>query len=182
MCWYGGFVAFCDRAYSNINRAASLRGNGSAMFYGLGGSHNNMDFTFAWEQTYIISGGRWEVGNKFLQVVDGGHSSINIQGVVISDYKQDEQIKLERACSLIMTAVQIVKTAGGTFGSECISLFANANYGCLAMTGCGFATAGTKPYSKAGTTTWNVTAMGNVKMSGVFSSGGQFANEAGVNV
>ena len=110
MAWYGGFVAGCDRIYANRTPDGSQRGNGSVAFYGLGGSGNNLDFEFAWEQAYIISGGRFENGNKFLKITDGAYSSVVVQGLAIHDYKdQNNIIEANMACSITLDGVHIAK-------------------------------------------------------------------------
>jgi hypothetical protein len=176
MVWYGGFVAFCDRAYSNRTPDGSNRGNGSAMFYGLGGSQNNIDFEFAWEQAYIISGGRWEGGNKFLRVSDGAYSSIVLQGLVIHDYKTDNQIEANMATSLTLQGVQISKTYGGLY-NNCISLNSNGRNAVFNMQNCALSC--NTPYTKTGNTLWDITVLGVSKLDGVWSNG-FFNNEIGI--
>ena len=99
----------CDRVYTNVSRDGTKRGNGSVMFYGHGGAHNNIDFQYGFEQAYINSGGRWENGNKFLLVSDGAYSSVVLQGLVIHDYKQDDIIQANVATSLTLQGVRFVK-------------------------------------------------------------------------
>lgn len=180
MVWQGGFVAYCDRAYSN--KAGSARGNGSVMFYGLGGSQNNIDFEFAWEQAYLVSGGRWEGGNKFCRISDGAYSSVVLQSLVVHDYKQDNQIEAQVATSLTLQGLQISKTFGGYYNS-CVSLNA-PRPAVLNMQNCAFSLAPStqSPYVKSGSGQWDITAIGNVRLNGVWTdaSHGFFPNEVGV--
>ena len=176
MAWYGGFVAFCDRAYSNISADGSRRGNGAVAFYGMGGSHNNLDFYFAFEQSYIISGGRWEVGNKFLKTSDGAYASVLVEGLVIHDYTSENVIEAANATSLTLKGIQISKTFGGVYNS-CILLSANGRNGVLNMQNC--ALSSNVLYTKTGNTLWDITALGISKLDGVWSSG-FFNNEIGV--
>ena len=176
MAWYGGFVAFCDKVYSNISADGTKRGNGAVAFYGLGGSHNNLDFHFAFEQSYIISGGRWEVGSKFLKVSDGAYASVVVEGLVIHDYSSENVIEAANATSLTLKGVQISKTFGGTYNS-CILLSANGRNGVLNMQNC--ALSSNVLYTKTGNTLWDITALGISKLDGVWSSG-FFNNEIGI--
>jgi len=176
MVWYGGFAAHCDRVYANRTPDGSRRGNGSVMFYGLGGSGNNIDFEFAWEQAYVLSGGRWEAGNKFLRVSDGAYSSIVVEGLVIHDYSSDNQIEALVATSLSLKGIQISKTHGGLY-KNCISLNSNGRNAVLNMQNC--ALSSNIPYTKTGSTKWDITVLGVSKLDGVWSNG-FFANEIGV--
>ena len=176
MAWYGGFVAFCDRVYSNISSDGTKRGNGAVAFYGLGGSHNKLDFYFAFEQSYIISGGRWEVGDKFLKTSDGAYASVLVEGLVIHDYTQENVIEASNATSLTLKGVQISKTFGGVYNS-CILLSANGRNGVLNMQNC--ALSSNTLYTKTGTTLWDITALGISKLDGVWSNG-FYPNEIGV--
>jgi len=177
MTWVGGFVGQCDRVYSNISADGQTRGNGSVAFYGLGGSGNNLDFYFAWEQAYIISGGRWEVGNKFLKTSNGAYASVLIEGLVIHDYTSENVIEANNAVSLTLTGVQISKTGGGGLYNSCILLSANGRNGVFNMQNC--AISANNLYTKTGTTLWDITALGVTKLDGVWSNG-FFNNEIGV--
>jgi hypothetical protein len=163
MVWKDGFVAGCDRVYSN--KFESRRGNGSVMFYGLGGSQNNIDFEFAWEQSYIVSGGRWEGGNKFMLISDGGFSNVVVQGLTIHDYKANEGlIEARVAASIKLDGVFATWTHMDSQGNptktynHIVTLSASdaarPRAGSLKIDGGGFSA--NKPYSKSGSAEWGV--------------------------
>lgn len=88
--WFGGFGAYLDKLVSN-NGATT--GDDSMFFYGLGGSHNNLDFEFATPGAYTISGGRFEVGKRFLSVTGASnHAAVSVQGINISTYAPADNI------------------------------------------------------------------------------------------
>ena len=111
--WIGGFGAFLDRMYSNVSRVgASGTGNGAAYFYGIGASQNNVDYEVANSSTYLISGGRYESGSRFLNVTNSSDApSITVTGVSIDDYKPTDGILffLDRPGSLLLQNVSISK-------------------------------------------------------------------------
>lgn len=83
-CWYGGFGSFLDKMVSN---QGATTGDDSMFFYGLGSSSNKVDFEFAAPGAYVISGGRFEVGKRFLTVTDASnHASVVVTGINISTY------------------------------------------------------------------------------------------------
>lgn len=183
MCWYGGFVACTDRAYTNTQFNGTKRGNGSVAFFGLGGSQNNIDFEFGFEQAYFITGGRWEGGNKLVRISNGAYSSVVIEGLVIHDYKSDNQIEAMVATSLTLKGVQVSKTFGGYYNS-CVSLNSPGRPAVLNMQNCAFSLAPTTqlPYTKSGSGQWDITAIGNTRLNGVWTdtAHGFFNNEVGI--
>ncbi len=174
--WMGGFVAHCDKIYSNKSGAGarSDRGNGSVYFYGLGGSHNNTDFEVAFEQTYVISGGRFESGRRFLNVIDHSfHASITVQGCQINDYETKDGILMYMgtAGSLLIDNCNM-NLRGGDF-TRMIVLGGTGAKGTLMVRG-GAASSSKPFYHKIGNATqWKVYVEGVGKFSspnGVFST------------
>jgi len=113
--WMGGFVAHCDRAYSNKSGtgAKNDRGNGSVYFFGMGCSHNNIDYDINFEQTYLISGGRYEVGNSFLKTGVGSyHAAITVENLQINDYINDYLFDINTAATVVITNCRMNKRAG----------------------------------------------------------------------
>jgi hypothetical protein len=173
MVWKDGFVAFCDRAYTNVSRNGSKRGNGSAMFYGMGGAHNNIDFSFNWEQSYIVSGGRWENGKQFMVVKNGGYSNIVVQGLTISNYHAPNNLfDIEVGCSLSLDNVFARWSQSNTLGNPTKSydpvININVNkggrsrIGNLTVKGGGFSS--NELYRKAGNAEWNFDINGAAKV------------------
>ena len=174
--WMGGFVAYCDRIFSNVSGAGAKaeRGNGSVYFYGLGASQNNTDFEFAFEQTYIISGGRFEAGGRFLEVVDHNfHASITVIGCQINDYEPADGVLMYMgtAGSLVVDNCNMNRK-GGDF-SNMILLGGTGNKGTLMVRG-GAASSAKPFYKKTGKDTqWKVYIQGVGKFkspNGVFTS------------
>lgn len=115
--WIGGFVAQCDRIYSNLSiagtGATSDRGNGSVFFYGLGGSGNAIDFDFNWEQAYTIIGGRFEAGGSFLKTGYGSYNSaISVINVQINDYTSNYCFDLQTGASMVLDNCRMNKNSG----------------------------------------------------------------------
>lgn len=173
MAWYGGFVAFADRAYTNISRDGLSRGNGSVSFYSLGGSQNNIDFEFTWEQSYLVSGGRWEAGNKFMRVRNGGFSNILVEALTIHDYKAPGGIfELQVGSALNLESVNVTWTGFDSNGNPTkyynpvISMTANdtdrPRVGSLNIVNGGFSSE--QLYAKSGTAEWNIKVDGASKV------------------
>lgn len=167
MAWRGGFVNNCDRAYSNINRAGTRRGNGSVFFYAMGCSSNNLDFAFAWEQAYLIDGGRFEVGNQFLQVLgDPGPPSISLKNIVISAYAdQDDIIGINYPSFVSMDNIQIIKGSASSYTSV-IKLLSTNNFGTLSIQNSSFSlpTTSAHPFEVSGGGAWQITTQDNVRL------------------
>lgn len=178
MSWKGGFVAFCDRAYTNISRDRTSRGNASVSFYGLGGAHNNIDFEFAWEQSYIVSGGRWENGQKFMRVSAGGQSNIVVEGVTVHDYHAANNIiELLSGTTVHLDQVQIVQTKDANKRYNPAILLNAPRVSSLNITGGGYST--DQLYSKTGGALWNITVNGAAKILIQYPTD-FFPNEIGV--
>lgn len=174
--WMGGFVAFCDKLFSNKSGAGakSERGNGSVYFFGIGASQNNTDFEFAFEQTYVINGGRFESGGRFLNVIDHNfHASVTVIGCQINDYEPTDGILMYMgtAGSLIVDNCNMNKK-GGDF-SNMIVLGGTGAKGSLFVRG--GAASSPKPFYKkvSKSTQWRVYIQGVGKFSapnGVYST------------
>ena len=166
--WMGGFVAHCDKVFSNKSGsgAKNERGNGSVYFYGLGGSHNNTDFEFAFEQTYVIIGGRFEVGRRFLNVVDHKfHASISVIGCQIDGYEPHDGVLMYMGTAGSLTVDNCYMQRNGGDFSNMIVLGGTGGVGSLMVRG--GAAASAKPfYRKVGNSTqWKVYIQGVGKFS-----------------
>lgn len=174
--WMGGFVAFCDKVFSNKSGigAKTDRGNGSVYFFGLGASQNNTDFEFAFEQTYVINGGRFEAGGRFLNVIDHKfHASITITGCQIDGYEPHDGVLMYMGTAGSLTVDNCnMSRKGGDF-SNMIVLAGTGAKGSLIVRG-GAASSPKPFYKKVGNSTqWKVYIEGVGKFSspnGVYST------------
>jgi hypothetical protein len=193
------FVSLCDRLYTNVTRDGARRGNSAVTFIGTGGAHNNIDFVTAWEGPTNVIGGRFENGHgRFFETTnDGKYQTITLVGVIVKDYNAPGgyMINLQRPGSLIIDNCTFTNGKITTKLTKPVRLAANnigswQSYGNLEIKGGGFYTDAQFPYSKEGTTIWNITVngvgrMGNEVVNGSMSAGnmyaiGLFANEIGV--
>lgn len=113
--WIGGFVAGCDRIFSNKNGAGAKvdRGNGSVFFYGLGSSQNNIDYDINFEQNYLIIGGRYESSNSILTTASHSfHAAITFQDIQFNDYKSDHLFDVNTAATLYIKNCRMNKKSG----------------------------------------------------------------------
>jgi hypothetical protein len=178
--WFGGFGAYLDKVFSNLSQtgtgAKTENGNGSAFFYGLGGSHNNIDFEIAAEQVYYIAGGRFEVGKKFLVVPHGVEDPvITITGVEINDYDPEDGnlISMGRPGSLTLDGCRMYGKNGGDF-TNMITLGGERGVGRLLVRGGSYASP--KPFYKILTGTWQVNIQSVGKLEGPYATS-YFDNE-----
>jgi hypothetical protein len=109
--WNQCFAAKLGKAFSNASGpGASATGNGACYFYGFGTSQNLLDFEIANSQSYLISGGRFESGKRFLLVGNSNVSpSIVLNAVEINDYHPTDGVLfyLDMPCYLGLTGVNI---------------------------------------------------------------------------
>ena len=136
--WMGGFVASCDRAYSNSAGSGAKydRGNGSVYFFGMGCSHNNIDYDINFEQTYLISGGRYEVGNSFLKTGVGSyHAAITVENVQINDYKSNYLFDINTTATMVITNCRMNKQSGAF--TDLITLSSEGGAGTIIIDGGG---------------------------------------------
>ena len=127
--WIGGSGAFLEKIYSNASQpntnAKSQQGNSSVFFYGFGGSHNAIDFEISSGGTYLISGGRFEVGKRFLNVKIGSdHPAITMTAVQLSTYRPTDGcvFNMERPGTLIMDGCNLLNSDKSNFTSSMIKL------------------------------------------------------------
>jgi Pectate lyase superfamily protein len=178
--WFGGFGAFLDKVYSNLSQkgtgATYENGNGSVFFYGLGGSHNNVDFEIAAEQVYYISGGRWEVGKKFLVVPEGVEDPvITVSGVEVNDYDPADGnlIHMGRPGTLTLDGCRMYGKGGGNF-TNMITLGGDRSMGKLLVRGGSYASP--KPFYKIIKGTWQINIQSVGQLEGPYTTG-YFSNE-----
>lgn len=173
----GGIAAGCDRAYTNITRDGSDRGNGAVSFFGFDGSHNNEDFVFSWEQTYTIIGGRYELGNRFIRITDNGaFSHVSVYNATVHEYAgiNGNLIEIGGESSVELRNSTFAKVGGGKYSSP-ITITKNNAYGALAVSGCSFTS--DVIYTKPGQSNFDISLRGNIKMGASWRSVGLFANQ-----
>jgi hypothetical protein len=172
--WFGGFGLYLDKIYSNRSQvgtgATSDNGNGSVFFYGLGGSHNNIDFEISAEQVYYISGGRFEVGKKFLVVPHGVEDPIiTITSVEVNDYNPEDGniISMGRPGTLTLDGCRMYGKDGGNF-SKMITLGGERGVGRLFVRGGSYASP--KPFYEILAGTWQVNIQSVGKLEGPYAT------------
>lgn len=157
------FTAYCDKLFSNSGSAG--RGNGSVYFFGMGASQNNIDYDFNFEQTYTISGGRYEGGKIFMRVPDFAQVSPNIlvENVTIGDYSDSDGLfQCAVPANITLENVYMNQTDGGSYTNP-VTVSSSQGVGSLVMINCSISTTNNFPYSKTGGT-WQVTTFGNTRM------------------
>jgi Pectate lyase superfamily protein/GDSL-like Lipase/Acylhydrolase family len=152
MQWFGGFGSGLTKMFTNLSvsgtGATSDQGGGGQYFYGLGGSGNAIDFELANNATTVISGGRFELGKRFLNVTNSSaHMAVTVSGTAIDAYTPADGtlIYFDRPGTLIMDGVRVASAT--PFDSRMIFLG-----GFLPGKGSLFIRGGTY---NAGTTFWN---------------------------
>ena len=103
LTWSGGGGNFCDKL-------VRCQAGGSMFFFGLGGSHNNIDFHLNSNNNFFIQGGRFEVGKTFLKCdnADGG-ISFHLSTVELGDYAppNGRVFDIDRASSIIIDGLRM---------------------------------------------------------------------------
>lgn len=109
---------------TSTSGAASVQGGPSMHFYGCGGTSNAMDFDFKNAGVYLISGGRWELGQRFLNVPSASTASfVYIDSAEIASYSPtDNQVfRFDKPGTLYLNNLH-VKPSSGTFTSDMIRM------------------------------------------------------------
>ncbi|MFD0791986.1 hypothetical protein ACFQZX_00075 [Mucilaginibacter litoreus] len=113
------FGAYLDKFFSNTSTETNKTGNGAFYFYGLGTSHNNLEFEISNAQTYVISGGRFELGKHVLHVTNSNISpSIIFRGIEISNYDPSEKSDLNNGCLFYLDMPCYLKLDGCNIGNK----------------------------------------------------------------
>jgi hypothetical protein len=166
-------AAYLDKIFSIISTpgtgAKTVNGNGSVFFYGIGGSHNNIDFEIAAEQVYYITGGRYELGKKFIVVRDGVEDPIiTVTGCQVTDYDSPDGnvIHMGRPGSLTLDGCRMI-AKGGDF-SNMITLGGERGLGRLIVRGGSYTSP--KPFYKIVKNTWQVNIQGVGKLNGPYAT------------
>lgn len=113
--WFGGWINRCDKGISNVASpgAAYTTGGAPNMFvYGVGMGTNNIDYELRTRGSYVIHGGRYELGKRFLTLGPAtGQSGADLymSGVEIIAYTPDDEILFDcyGGSSLVMDSCTV---------------------------------------------------------------------------
>jgi hypothetical protein len=115
--WYGCTCSTLKTAWSTTSTpgAGSPNGGGSMFWYGCGCSQTEIDFDLT-GSNYLISGGRFELGKRFIQLASGtSPNTVICQNVNIATYSPaDGQIfRSDRPGCLILDNCYVNRNGGG---------------------------------------------------------------------
>lgn len=133
LSWIGCSATGCARAWTTTSTsgAGSANGGGAMYWYGCGTSVCDLDYDLT-ASTYLISGGRYELGKRFLNVPGGtGVKNITVQGVLLDGYNPaDGQIfRLDSRGVLILDNCEIKRNgAGADYTSSMVRLSVGGTY------------------------------------------------------
>ncbi|QXV64854.1 hypothetical protein INP83_17470 [Mucilaginibacter sp. 21P] len=113
------FGAYLDKFFSNTSTDTKNTGNGAFYFYGTGTSHNNLEFEISNAQTYLINGGRFELGKHMLVVHNGNVApAIIFRSIEISNYNPAETSDLMNGCLFFLDMPCSLKIDGCNIGNQ----------------------------------------------------------------
>jgi hypothetical protein len=175
--WLGCSTYWCDVGWSNrLGSGADDRiGNDSMYFYGCGTSGNGLDFEFAVPGAYLISGGRFENGERFLRTGRSNSASrnlhaVSVAGVRIASYgpTTGRLFDLATASCLSLEGVVVHKTTWPA--TMIVGSTASNGFGSIIARGCAFQAA--DPFfTVSPATSWHVDVKGCVQLSTNESTG-----------
>jgi hypothetical protein len=117
MVWVGGFGAMLEKMITN-KRDGTGNGGQSIFVYGLGGGYNGTDYEFAAIGSALISGGRFELGKRFLNVTGpaANHTVVTMQNLEIRNYRPADEIlaKFDRPGTLAVENCWIFRDVPNT--------------------------------------------------------------------
>lgn len=123
LAWYSSSVSFCGVGWSTVpsSGAAGTHGGDCEYWYGCGGSYCDIDFELKTTGNYVISGGRWEEGRKFLSVPQtnyAGFMTLSMTGMKLETYDPPSGRLFEIGCSIGLTltgcALRLLSVAADT--------------------------------------------------------------------
>lgn len=142
--WHAGGAVNVATVFSNRNPAGgSQHGGGSMSFYGLAVTGGLLDYDFYAGGMNLVSGGRYEVGRRFMQIGSNGASfgaSVKIEAVNIASYAPDDGIVffLGTAATLLLDSCSINRFGGTDYDAALITANASASgYGAIRLVGGG---------------------------------------------
>ena len=122
------------------------------------------------EQTYLISGGRYETGHKFIVVKDDvSDAIITVTGVEVEDYAPADGnlIYMGRPASLTLDGCRMIAKGGVDF-SNMITLAGERGLGRLLVRGGSYTAP--KPFYKIVKGTWQVDIQSVGKLNGPYAT------------
>lgn len=131
--WHAGGALRIKSIFSNRNPIPGPQhGGGSMSFYGLCATENALDFDFYSGGVYLISGGRYETGQRFAHIGPGPASfgsHLRVSGVNIASYAPNDGILfyLGTAATLTLEDCSINRFGGADYDSRLITTNAGAN-------------------------------------------------------
>jgi hypothetical protein len=169
--WVNSFGYFLEKMVTNLSDAGAgqPQGDDSMFFYGMGGSQNQLDYEFAVPGAYLIAGGRYELGKRFLNVPTGSnHPAVTVTGINLSDYTPTDGklVSFDRPGTLIWDG-NYVRGAATTYTSTAFSLGGFTGKGSAHFRGGGIQA--TAPFWNNGASNWKVYSTG----VGIMNSGTQ---------
>lgn len=144
--WYGGGGFYLGKSFSNVRPGGGEAGGGAMNFYGFGTSGNLWDFEFATAGSYLVVGGRYEAGERFMQVGGAGATSgftVDVRGTTIGGYTPSDGIlfNLDAGVLLTLDSTTIQNTGGADYDANMITMIdasspPNYRYGAVNVKGC----------------------------------------------
>lgn len=97
--WFGGGVYNCHTGFSNIQSAGAnssgIQGGPTMYFYGFGNSGVTLDFEIKTPGQYIVSGGRFELGQRFVELgksISLTGADVHVSSVTLASYAPTDGI------------------------------------------------------------------------------------------
>lgn len=167
--WIGGGASRILHIFSNHNPDdGEQHGGGSHSFYGMVATENECDFDLYAPGVFLISGGRFETGKRFLSLGAGGASfgaSVKVDAVNIASYTPSDGIvfSLGTAATLTLDSCSVNRFGGLDYDAALITADSAAqSYGAIRLDG-GGVQAETWRTITAGQ--WDVSAAGVSKLN-----------------
>lgn len=146
--WYGCAAGQLAKGWTNTSTAGAryAHGGASMWFHGCGASSNTTDYEFGTVGPYGIFGGRYELGEVFIDVQLGAASnaaSVTVENVQVENYAGDANrtvIHMASAGALVLNGLRIDQSSSGggsAFPDHGIYLEGGGGgYGSVTFNGC----------------------------------------------
>ncbi len=140
--WMSGGASRLGSIFSNRNpHGGAQHGGGSMIWYGLVATENECDFDLYAPGVFLISGGRFETGKRFLSLGAGGASfgaAVTLEAVNVASYTSDDGVVfyLGTAGSLALNNCSINRFGGADYTAAMITANAAAGgHGAIRIAG-----------------------------------------------
>ena len=172
--WFGGYAYYADKVITNnpTTGSGSTYGGGSLFVYGIGTSHTGVyDFEFVNFGSYLISGGRFELGAQLLAAggsTVGAPINVTFDGIECEAYSGIAGVLFgcEGSTSLNLGSGYIGATAAAAqWTSAMISFTAgsSASQGALVVKGMHLSAA--EPFANFATGNWSISLRNNTQLT-----------------